>query len=121
MTALLYVFQHLSLEDRCRAAVVSKVTPPLVAATARHATAACTALAPCPATRSHADLTNFALQEWHHAAQHPTLWQTLDLRNRQDAGAWLARLRVCACAVHVSYSFLRAMIPQCSDLISSSS
>ena len=29
MTALLYVFQHLSLEDRCRAAVVSKVPPRL--------------------------------------------------------------------------------------------
>ncbi len=29
MTALLYVFQHLSLEDRCRAAVVSKVPPTL--------------------------------------------------------------------------------------------
>ncbi len=34
------------------------------------------------------------MQEWHHVAQHPSLWETLDLRNRQDAGAWLSRLQV---------------------------
>ena len=27
-------------------------------------------------------------------AQHPSLWEKLDLRNRQDAGSWLSRLQV---------------------------
>lgn len=31
-------------------------------------------------------------QEWNHAAQHPSLYETLDLRNNQEAGAWLLRL-----------------------------
>ena len=94
MTALLYVFQHLSLEDRCRAAVVSKVPLPCI-----HAGAPAPPTAHLNASQARC---SFALQEWHHAAQHPTLWQTLDLRNRQDAAAFLARLRVCAAAVNVS-------------------
>lgn len=32
------------------------------------------------------------MQEWHQVAQHPSLWETLDLRNQQDAGGWLEKL-----------------------------
>lgn len=33
-----------------------------------------------------------AMQEWNHVAQHPSFYETLDLRNSQDAGAWLGKL-----------------------------
>jgi hypothetical protein len=32
------------------------------------------------------------LQEWAHAAEHPSLWETIDLSGHQQAGALLSQL-----------------------------
>ena len=34
----------------------------------------------------------YCLQEWAHAAEHPSLWETIDLSGHQQAGALLPQL-----------------------------
>ena len=103
MSEVIHIFRYLSLRERAIAALVNKVA----------------AQAPCRAIgnlrgalkRSPEHPSGFPLgvQEWHHAAQHPSLWHTLNLQGCQDAAAVLPA--VMASPVRLYLSRLKQAVP----------